>query len=968
MQKGIIKMELTVGSKGYGFVVKEIREIKEAGGTLILMEHEKTGAKLIWMKSPEKNKLFSVAFKTVPENSTGVFHILEHSVLGGSKKYPVREPFLELLKSSMQTFLNAITFPDKTLYPISSRNEQDFLNLTEVYLDAVFAPAILENPNIFYQEGWHIELDEEDQLSYKGVVLNEMKGATSSVDEQIQQYTQNMLYGDTCYGFNSGGDPKVIPSLTYEKFCSEYHRYYSATNAYFYLDGDIPFDRTMTLIEEYIGKQERVLNLPEIPEVSFAQENAVMTASYAIGPEESLEDQAHLNLARLVCGYQDKTKMLAIQVLQDVLTGSNEAPLTKAVLDKGLAKDVMLYLSNGILQPFLSLTLRNTNENQMDELKALVKATLEEIGRKGLDKDAMTAAVNQFEFQMKQPHEPQGLIRNIRVLESWLYGGDPALWLSLTDSFDAIRGMIADGGMDRLFAEIFLAEEGIKELRMLPSNTLTEELQKEENERLNQIRASWTEEDLAECRKLNQDLKAWQEKPDTPEQLATLPALSLSEVSDDVDWVETEELEEAGVKVLYHPVATNGVDHIMLYFSLGDFSLEELTKVSLLPSVLTNLATENYPEPLKLQEAIKTHLGVLDFSLMGVPVKNRRDLCKVFLTVKVSVLNEKLDKAFELVPEIALRTSMADHEAIRNIILQANESAKQYLIARGNSYAMTLVNAGYSAKGAAQEAAAGYTRDLFVRSLAQDKEGKVEEEIVFLEKAAKKIFTRARLTASLTAAEKVSLAPLFEALPEGEKVPEAASYQTSVPDHVGIVIPAQIGYAAAAYNMSEDGAVYHGSLMVLSNIMTYDYLWNMVRVRGGAYGTGFSVGRDGLMTAYSYRDPSPAGSLGIYGKMAEAVDDFIARGETLDRYIISTISELDPLMMPGQRGQSADNKYFIELSHEEFRALLREILSTTPEMLLSWREELRKIGTSGRTAVVAHEQALKEIEGLTILN
>ena len=365
-------MELKVDAKGYGFTIKRMTDIPEQNACMIEMEHDATGARLIWMKSEERNKLFSVAFKTVPENSTGVFHILEHSVLCGSAKYPVREPFVELLKSSMQTFLNAITFPDKTMYPISSRNEQDFLNLTEVYLDAVFAPAILTNPNIFYQEGWHIELDEEGKPSYKGVVLNEMKGATSNVDEQIGQHLVHMLFSDSCYGFNSGGEPKDIPTLTYEKFCSEYHRYYSASNAYFYLDGDIPFDKTMKLIESYLDKQVRVENLPEIPFTDQSSEPDVEEEFYAVGPDENTETQAHLVFGRIVGRYDEKTRLTAAQILLDVLTGSNEAPLTKAILSAGLAQNVEADIQSDGLQPFLIVALKNTSKDNFAKLRELL--------------------------------------------------------------------------------------------------------------------------------------------------------------------------------------------------------------------------------------------------------------------------------------------------------------------------------------------------------------------------------------------------------------------------------------------------------------------------------------------------------------------------------------------------------------------------------------------------------------------
>ncbi|MBR3393666.1 MAG: insulinase family protein [Firmicutes bacterium] len=960
-------MELKIGEKGYGFRIVHMEDIPEASGTLIQMEHEKTGARLIWLKSAEENKLFSVAFKTVPENSTGVFHILEHSVLAGSAKYPVREPFLELMKSSLQTFLNAITFPDKTMYPISSRNEQDFLNLTEVYLDAVFAPAILTNPNIFYQEGWHIELDDNNKPSYKGVVLNEMKGATSNVDEQIAESMQHLLYGDTCYGFNSGGEPTVIPELTYETFCSEYHRYYSGSNAYFFLDGDIPFDKTMTLIEEYLSKQERVENLPKIPVTADPGTPDVETKNFAIGPEDSVDNQAHLALGRIVSRFDEPEKLLAIQILVDVLAGSNEAPLTKAILSKGLAQDVQLYLQDGIYQPYLLLALRNTNEDKMDALKAAVQEELERIKKEGLSKEAMTASINQMEFSVKQPREPQGLLRNIKTLDSWLYGGDPTMWIHIDPIFAKVRKMAETGAMDQLLDDVFVVHEGWKELRMLPSTTLTEEMQKEEEARLLSITSLWSEEDFASCREMNEKLVAWQATPDSEEQLATLPVLDLSEVKAEPSWTKTEVQEKDGIKLLYHPVSTNGVTHINLYFSLGDQKLEDLPALSMLPMLLGNLGTENYPDPLKLQEAVKTYLGSFNISLTGMSVKDHRELCKPYMVVKTSVLDEHIGKAYELIPEILLRTSFADTKAVSNILLQANEGAKQNQVGRGHVYAMLMASAGFSSSDAAAEAAGGYTKDRWLKQLVQNLDENLPEFISDLNGKAKAIFAKARLTASVTATNPVDVSVLLNTFPQGEAVEEAVTYTSSMPDHAAFVIPAQIGYAAAAYHLDELGLKADGSLAVVSSILSLDYLWNMVRVQGGAYGTGLRASRDGRLMSYSFRDPNPAGSLKVYQDLAGALKRFVERGEDFNKYIISTIGEMDPLMMPVQRGAVADTHYLGGITYDDLARMLQQMLETNAEKLLSWVPALEAMARNGHTAVVAHEAALKECEGVEIL-
>lgn len=440
-------MNLNETAARHGFCVDRVRESEELHGQMVEMHHKKTGAQLVWVDNGEVNKTFCVAFKTLPEDSTGVFHILEHSVLCGSAKYPVREPFVELLKSSMYTFLNAMTFPDKTIYPVSSRNEQDFLNLAEVYLDAVFAPRILQDPNIFYQEGWHIELDENGAPLYKGVVFNEMKGAMSDVDEQIYQKTLDVLFPANCYGWNSGGDPKHIPDLTYEQFLRMYRRYYHPSNARIFLDGAIPLDKVLTLAEEYLSRFDRLDEKHEIPmQKPFAAE---AEQAYEIGAEEDTADKTMLTLAKIVAPWSDTVRVTATEILFDVLTGSNDAPLKKALLATGKCQDVGMSLDNAMAQPYMMLTLRNIADGSEQELRQMIRDTVQQLVKTGLDKEALTASINSSEFSARQPGEPSGLLRCIHALDAWLYGGDPMQPLLSEERYQKLREMAAGDGFDR---------------------------------------------------------------------------------------------------------------------------------------------------------------------------------------------------------------------------------------------------------------------------------------------------------------------------------------------------------------------------------------------------------------------------------------------------------------------------------------------------------------------------------------
>ena len=428
-------MELKQLCKQHHFTLTQIRPIPGIDAELVQMVYEKTGTELCWVKSQERNKLFGIAFKTIPEDDTGVFHILEHSVLCGSAKYPVKEPFVEMLKSSMNTFLNAMTFPDKTVYPISSRNDQDFLNLTEVYLDAVFAPKILENSNIFRQEGWHYEL-QDGNLIYNGVVFNEMKGAMSSVDQASYRGLMKVLYPDLCYSYNSGGDPTAIPNLTYEQFIDSYRKNYHPTNARVFLDGDIPVEKTLALLDEYLSRYEMGEKQALAPQKPTKQEQTIYYEATNDGTPK-----AQLLLGKILGTFDDKLGLLARQVLCDVLAGSNDAPLKRAILETGLCQDVSLNVEDGMIQPFMMLRLHNIEDENSAKLESAVRACAEKLVAEGIEKDRLVASINRFIFNLQQMKEPQGLIRGLNCMNAWLYDGDPMLYLHFEDCFGELRAM-----------------------------------------------------------------------------------------------------------------------------------------------------------------------------------------------------------------------------------------------------------------------------------------------------------------------------------------------------------------------------------------------------------------------------------------------------------------------------------------------------------------------------------------------
>lgn len=957
-------MNLNETAARHGFCVDRVRESKELGGQLVEMHHEKTGAQLVWVDNGEDNKTFCVAFKTLPEDSTGVFHILEHSVLCGSAKYPVREPFVELMKSSMATFLNAMTFPDKTIYPVSSRNEQDFLNLTEVYLDAVFAPRILQDPNIFYQEGWHIELDENGAPLYKGVVFNEMKGAMSDVDELIYQKTLDVLFPDNCYGWNSGGDPKHIPDLTYEQFLRMYRRYYHPSNARIFLDGAIPLDKVLTLTAEYLSRFDRLDEKHEIPmQKPFAAE---AEQAYEIDAGEDTADKTMLTLAKIVAPWSDTVRITATEILFDVLTGSNDAPLKKALLASGKCQDVSMTLDNSVAQPYMMLTLRNISDGSEQELRQMIRDTVQQLVKTGLDKDALTASINSSEFSARQPGEPSGLLRCIHSLDSWLYGGDPMQPLLSEGRYQKLREMAAVDGFDRLMAELLLDESTMSIIRTVPSHTQGDELRAEETTRLQAIQASWTDADKEALRVQNEKLSAWQQTPDTAEQLATLPVLSLSEISADPLLIPAAEAQCGAAKVITHDLPMNGITIMHWYISLTDFTLDELKRLSILPELLGKLPTKRH-DSLSLFQAIKRDIGKLTFQLR---VMSRcAEMATPVLDVSCSVLDANVDKAAALVREILTETCFDDKARVQTLILQLSEMAKQKIISDGHRMAMYAASATMSAASAAQEALNGLSACMVQKALPEDFDAQYADLLALCERFSKDSAVQSRVTFSLSTNAPVDPAAILSAYPVGTPIPDAAPYVSDLPAKCAYRIPSQISFASLGYDYRRAGKVYSGIARVMSNILSLSYLWNEVRVQGGAYGAGLNTSETGRMVTYSYRDPSPARTLGINRSMSKGLRDFVAGDERIDKYIISTVGESEPPLGSENQILVSDENLLCGITPEDLCRERAEMLSTTKEALLKWCGVLDQMAKDGGVCVIGHDGAIAacEKEDLTIL-
>ena len=948
-------MDLHVGSKLHGFEVTRVRDVPGTQGQLVEMVFGKTGTPLAWMRSQEPNKLFSIAFTTLPEDSTGVFHILEHSVLCGSALYPVREPFVELLKSSMNTFLNAMTFPDKTLYPISSRNDQDYLNLASVYLDAVFEPRLLQNPNVFYQEGWHCERDGEG-LAYNGVVFNEMKGALSDADTLANERFQQLLFPDTCYGYVSGGDPANIPDLTYERYCETYRRCYHPSNARVYLDGDVPLERTLELLEGYLGRYEQGERLaPQLQEPKAAEG----TIHFEASEQDEGAARAQLVMGKILGNWQDKRRVLAAQVLCDAVAGSNEAPLKRAVLAAGLAQDVEMQVMDGVAQPWVSLRMRNVDDARAAELRELVARTARGLVEGGLDKDDLGASINQLEFQTRNLQEPQGLVRCIMALNSWLYGGDPLLYLDLEEDFHALRQMAEGDGFERLLRELLVEEDGLCMLHALPSAAYGAELRAQEAARLARLRDELGEGGMARLDQRLAGLRAWQETPDSPEALATLPVLSLDQIDEEPRELGCREEHVGGVTVLRHDADANGIAHVRAYFSLAGLSLEELTAASFMTALLGELGTARH-DAATLQRLVKGQLGSLDFSVEAFGRKGRTAACMPYLVASCSVLEENLAFAWDLMREVLCETDFSNTEAIRQALLQSHTMAQQGAMAGGHMLGATCNLAHFSAQDAVSEATGGLTPIRWMGEFAEGFDARVGDFVALCQRVVDTCVNASGLVLGVTGGADVDVAPFVGMLPagSGNKALEETVYRTALPRRLGIRIPAPVSYAGMGCNLATCGLGYDGTLRLAAKVASLDHLWAAVRVRGGAYGAGMQGGRSGDVFLYSYRDPSPATSLGEFRRTGAFLRDFAARGESLDKYVISTVAETEPLVGLRREGAMSDARWFAGVSHQDLVRERRELLQAGPEDLVRWGGAIDALGSEAAVCVVAGKEAL----------
>ncbi len=950
----------------YGFSLVRERELSELDATLYELVHNKSGADLIYLKREDENKSFAIGFPTPPTDNTGVFHIIEHSVLCGSEKYPLNDPFAELLKGSLNTFLNAATYEDRTIYPVSSRCEKDFLNLVDVYMDAVLSPNLLKNPSIFHQEGWHYEYDEKtDSLSRNGVVYNEMKGVYSSADELGGVNICRALFGKDTYGYDSGGDPAHIPELTYEAVKAAHEKHYHPSNAKIVLDGSMNLEAVLALLDSHLSKYEKrepiSLSGKSEPRVS-----PLVRVKYEIAEGEDESGKARLLCGYVFSDYSDRESTLAMSVLSDIFCGSNASPLKKALLDRGLCKDAAMY-SIKSRENTLIIEVRDIDEKKADEILSLIEEFIRSAATEGIDRSKINATLNSMEFRLRERDFgvlPTGIALASSVFGSWMYGGLPEDSLLYNDTISALRGKMDSDYFEQLLMKITSESSHRATVLMIPDNRLSSASAAEEKKELAKIRRAMNEADIEKIISEEEALRSWQQAEPTEEQLKALPTLSLSDIPQKISRPVAKEYELCGVKILKCPVKTNGIVYISLLFDASDLCKEQLMRLSMLASALMNFPTESY-SPLEMQNEVKSNLGSL-FSSIACGTRGGR--ITPYLKIGASGLVSKKEDIIRLIRELVMTSRIDAPSEVKNLALQIKTQIEDMIIASGETVALSRAEASLGEEGAVAEYLSGYEAYKLLSEICESQE-KIEELTREIADLLTHLTDRRRLTVFVTGeADDDFLSSVISIFPKGEDVLVRGSTPLCAEKREFILTPSKVAYAVCA---GKSGRVKEklGLMRVVRSILSYEYLWNNVRVLGGAYGTGFVAKKDGSLTFYSYRDPNPKNSLGVYRESSDYLRALSDSGEDITKFIIGSIGEYDTLITPRVASALTTADYINGWTAEDEAKVRADMLAVRSEDLRLAADIIDSALSDCSTAVVGGQEHLDAFdkEGMSII-
>ena len=949
------------------------RDMPELNSPGWVLRHKKTGARLFLMPNDDENKVFFIAFRTPPKDSTGVAHILEHSVLCGSEKFPVKDPFVELVKGSLNTFLNAMTYPDKTVYPVASVNDKDFQNLMDVYMDAVFHPNIYREPKIFMQEGWHYEMEHKDApITVNGVVYNEMKGAFSSPESVLDRYTRTVLFPDNCYGHESGGDPENIPDLTYEEFLNFHRTYYHPSNSYIFLYGNADMEEKLLWLDrEYLGKYDSQPVDSEIPPQKPFEEPRDKEIFYSIAGGEPEENATYLSVNTVTGNGLDPKLYVAFQVLEYALLDAPGAALKQALLDAGIGEDLLGGYENGILQPYFSVIAKNANREQKGEFLAVVKGTLRKLADQGIDKKMLLAGINYYEFRYREADfgsAPKGLMYGLQSMDSWLYGGDPMIHLEYEDTFAALKKGVDEGYFEDIIRTLLLDNPFEAVITVSPKRNLTGEADAALAAKLERYRESLSEAQREELVKSTRELKEYQDTPSPKEDLEKIPLLLRSDISRRAEAPVWKEREVCGVKVIHHDIPTSGIAYLKLLFNTDRVAPEDLPYVGLLKAILGMVDTEHYTYT-DLSSEINLQSGGISFSVTSYPDLRETGGFFGYFIASARVLYDKMDFGFSMIHEIMSRSKLDDGKRLLEVLAETKSRSRMKLDQGGHSAAVARATSYFSAGSYFNDMTGGIGYYQFLEQAARDFEAHREAFIGKLKGVAEELFAADNLMVSLTADEEgfERMKPALESFKAGFKAAGGTKKAFSFPAgnrNEGFMTSSQVNYVARCGTFAGTGLSYHGALKILKVILSYDYLWIQVRVKGGAYGVMSSVGRSGEGYFVSYRDPNLRETDRVYENIVGYLESFDADERDMTKYVIGTISDLDAPLTPSLKGSRGLSAYISGVTEEMLNEERTQVLNASPADIRALAPIVRAILGTGSFCVIGNEDRIRADEDL----
>lgn len=956
------------------YEILDEHRIEDVQSDGFILRHKKSGARIAILSNNDDNKVFYIGFRTPPEDETGVPHIIEHTTLCGSKKFPVKDPFIELAKGSLNTFLNAMTYPDKTVYPVASCNDQDFKNLMDVYLDAVFNPNITKYEEIFKQEGWHYELTgKDDELKINGVVYNEMKGAYSSPDEVLSSQIYRSLFPDNTYSKDSGGNPEYIPKLTYEAYLDFYHKYYHPSNSYIYLYGDMDVvERLEWLDKEYLSLYDYKKVNSEINKQPAFDEIKNVEAEYSITMDDSQENKTYLSYNRVVGDSLDEMLYQAFDVLDYALVSSPGAPVKQALIDAGIGDDVYGSYDAGILQPVFSFVAKNANASQADEFESIIENTLKEVVKTGINKEALLAGINSSEFKFREAdfgQFPKGLLFGLNCLDSWLFDDmKPFIHLECLGTFAKLRKAVDTDYFEKLIQEYLLDNTHGSSVTVKPKRGLGNEREEALAKELSDYKASLSDEEIDKLIEETEHLKKYQEEPSSDEDLRKLPMLTRADMKKEAMPFSNIEDTLSDVKVVRHDIESNGIDYISFLFDAGDFAQSELGYLGFFTNALGLVSTENYSYT-DLANATNIYTGGISTGTASHPdIKDRNNFVFKF-EVKLKVLEKNLDKALELMEQMLLTSDFTDTKRLGEIVAQIKARLQANLSSSGHLVAAMRSMSSFSRYALYQDELKGIA---FYRSICRiEKELFESPESVSdkLAAIAKKLFARNRMLISFTGNSeaygnaKLSLEKVIAGFDKMSAVGNQAEVHFNTAKEA-FIDASQIQYVAKTGDFICEGYEYTGALRLLRIILSYDYLWINVRVKGGAYGCMNTFLRSGESYFVSYRDPNLSDTLDVYDRIPEYIKSFSPDERDMTKYIIGTFSALDTPMNPEAKGSRSLSAYLEGITYEQIQKERNEILNAQPEDIRRLADLVEAVLKKDSICVIGNENMIKESAGL----